>query len=211
MLGGGVAAAVVLTAGAAAFVPEETTNPSEVASPVSPAAPEASAPVTGQPPAANANLGAIDPDDLLEPFKLPPTTQHPSPPSERVTGPPALESVQGIVVHERLAPFLRTLLVEAESAGVSLGGGGFRGRAAQARLRAQNCPDPVASPPEACSPPTARVGESLHEYGLAIDFTADDGLIVDRDHPAYRFLEANSSWTGLVPHPSEPWHWSYRG
>lgn len=132
-------------------------------------------------------------------------------PVEVVNGPPSLENVEGIVVHERLAPFIRTLLDEAEVAGVSLEGGGYRNRSAQQRLRAQNCPDPANSPPSSCSPPTARVGESLHEFGLAIDFTSGGALIVDRTDPAYRFLEANASWSGLEVHPQEPWHWSFGG
>ena len=152
---------------------------------------------------------SLDPDDYVPlvqlgaPFRL-------SVPGERVTGPPAVENVDGIVVHERLAPFIRTLLAEAEVAGVPLEGGGYRDSAAQRRLRAQNCPDPVNSPASACSPPTAKVGQSLHEYGLAIDFTSGGKLILDRSSAAYRFLEANSGWNGLEVHPQEPWHWSYR-
>lgn len=153
---------------------------------------------------------SLDPDTFLPPMSIP----DPEPleiPVELVTGPPVVENADGIVVHERLAPFIRTLLAQAEVAGVSLEGDGYRNRAAQQRLRAQNCPDPVSSPPSSCSPPTARVGESLHEYGLAVDFTSDGVLIVDRAHPAYRFLEANAGWTGLVVHPQEPWHWSFGG
>lgn len=210
LLFGGVAAVLTLTAGAAAFVPDEVPVAPESTSSPAPAAPESSAPANPSEVLASGTV-PLDPDDFLTPLELPPPTEPPGVPSEQVSGPPALESVDGIVVHARLAPLLRTLLAEADMAGLDLGGGGHRDRAAQARLRAQNCPDPVASPAEACSPPTARVGESLHEYGLAIDFTVDGSLLLDREHPAYRFLDANSAWTGLVPHPSEPWHWSYRG
>lgn len=156
------------------------------------------------------NAVTFDPDDVLPPLSIP----EPQPleiEAEVVTGPPVLENVDGIVVHQRLAPILRTLLHQAEIAEVSLEGGGYRDRAAQQRLRAQNCPDPVNSPPSSCSPPTARVGESLHEYGLAIDFTSGGELIVDRSHPAYRFLQANADRFGLVVHPREPWHWSFGG
>lgn len=114
-------------------------------------------------------------------------------------------------MHERLAPILRTLLAQAEIAGVSLEGAGYRDSATQRRLRIQNCPDPVNSPPSSCSPPTARVGESLHEYGTAIDFTSNGQLILDRDHPAYRFLQANAPRLGIEVLPSEPWHWSFGG
>lgn len=166
--------------------------------------------VTADPPTGSWNPATFDLDDVLPPLSIP----EPQPigiEAETVTGLPVLENVDGIVVHERLAPILRTLLHQAEIAEVSLEGGGYRDRAAQQRLRAQNCPDPVASPPSSCSPPTARVGESLHEYGLAIDFTSGGELIVDRTHPAYRFLDANAGRFGLVVHPREPWHWSFGG
>ena len=152
----------------------------------------------------------IDVDSLFPPFAVP----EPRPvevPGEVATGPPALENVEGIVVHQRLAPFIRTLLDQAEVAGVSLEGGGYRDPAAQRRLRIRNCPDPVNSPPSSCTPPTARPGESLHEYGLAVDFTSGGELIVDRDHPAYRFLQANAPTWGIEVHPQEPWHWSFGG
>jgi hypothetical protein len=154
--------------------------------------------------------GPLDADAFLPPLSIP----EPRPreiPVEVASGPPALESVDGIVVHERLAPFIRTLLAEAEVAGVSLEGAGYRDTASQRRLRARNCPDPINSPPSSCSPPTARVGESLHEYGLAVDFTSKGELIVDRDHPAYRFLEANAPGWDIEVHPQEPWHWSFGG
>ena len=151
----------------------------------------------------------FDPDDFLPPVSLPT-----SPPlavaGEVVSGPPVLENAGGIVVHARLAPFIRTLLAEAEVAGIPLEGGGHRDAAKQRRLRAQNCPDPVSSPPSGCSPPTARVGESLHQAGLAIDFTSGGELIRDRNSPAYGFIEANADWMGLRVHPEEPWHWSFR-
>ncbi len=151
----------------------------------------------------------LDPDDFLPPLQVGAPFRL-AIPGEQATGPPAVEDVGGIVVHERLAPFVRTLLAEAEVAGIPLEGGGYRDAGAQRRLRAQNCPDPVNSPASACSPPTAKVGQSLHEYGLAIDFTSGGSLILDRSSAAYRFLQANSGWNGLEVHPQEPWHWSYR-
>ena len=152
----------------------------------------------------------LDPDDFLPPLSIP-ESQPLQIQAEVVTGPPALENVEGIVVHQRLAPIIRTLLNQAEIADVPLEGGGYRDRTAQQRLRVRNCPDPANSPPSSCSPPTARVGESLHEYGLAIDFTSGGELIVDRSHPAYQFLEANTPRFGLEVHPQEPWHWSFGG
>jgi LAS superfamily LD-carboxypeptidase LdcB len=51
----------------------------------------------------------------------------------------------------------------------------------------------------------------MHEQGLAIDFTADGGIITSRSSPAYRWLQANASRYGLYNLPSEPWHWSVNG
>lgn len=158
---------------------------------------------------ASSGAVSLDPGDFVPPVEVG-TPFRLTVPGEYVTGPPSVENVDGIVVHERLAPFIRTLLAEAEVAGVALEGGGYRNSTAQQRLRAQNCPDPVNSPASACSPPTAKVGQSLHEYGLAVDFTSGGELILDRTSAAYRFLEANSGWNGLEVHPQEPWHWSYR-
>lgn len=162
-----------------------------------------------QRPGSRPRSASFDPDDFVPPLELDAPFRL-TVPGEYVTGPPAVENVDGIVVHERLAPFVRTLLAEAEVAGIPLEGGGYRDSTAQRRLRAQNCPDPVSSPASACSPPTAKVGQSLHEYGLAIDFTSRGELILDRSSAAYRFLEANSGWNRLEVHPQEPWHWSYR-
>jgi hypothetical protein len=210
----GAAGALVLalTALAAGGWPSAD-EPGASASPAPPPAPIAAPAVrsTGstQQPGSYPGSVPLDPDvfvpplDIGTPFRL-------AVPDERVTGLPAVENADGIVVHERLAPFIRTLLAEAEVAGVPLEGGGYRDSTAQRRLRAQNCPDPVNSPASACSPPTAKVGQSLHEYGLAIDFTSGGELILDRSSAAYRFLEANSGWNGLEVHPQEPWHWSYR-
>lgn len=95
-------------------------------------------------------------------------------------------------------------------AGVELEGSGYRDVGAQRRLRVANCPDPERSPPSACSPPTALPGTSLHESGLAIDFTSGGELITDPATPEYEFLASNAGWLGLQVHPKEPWHWSYR-
>ena len=145
----------------------------------------------------------------LPPLELPSAEPLPTAP-EALRGPPVVEDANGIVVHERLAPLVRTLLADAEIAGIELEGTGYRDIAAQRRLRAANCPNPATSPAEDCSPPTALPGTSFHESGLAIDFTSGGELITSREHPAYRWLAANAGWIGLRVHPDEPWHWSYR-
>ena len=123
----------------------------------------------------------------------------------------SLSTVGGITVAASIAGQVAGLLNASRSAGLSLGGGGYRDPAAQMAVRQANCPDPVNSPPSACSPPTARVGTSMHERGLAIDFTNNGRLISSRSDPAYVWLSANAGTYGLHNLPSEPWHWSTTG
>jgi len=132
-----------------------------------------------------------------------------------VSVPPAgnvpLRNVRGIWVHESMASELEALLGSASSDGFALGGGGYRNPADQRRLREANCPDPDSSPASSCSPPTARPGQSMHERGLAVDFTYQGRIISSRSSPAYRWLAANAGRFGLKNLPSEPWHWSVNG
>jgi LAS superfamily LD-carboxypeptidase LdcB len=120
-------------------------------------------------------------------------------------------SVRGIVVHSSLAADLEALLAAAEADGITLRGGGYRNPAQQRWLREQHCPDPEHSPASECHPPTARPGQSLHEDGLAIDFTLDGAVITSRSSPGFRWLDANAGRFGLKNLPSEPWHWSTTG
>ena len=123
----------------------------------------------------------------------------------------SLSTVGGITVAASIAGQVAGLLNASRDAGLSLGGGGYRDPAAQMAVRRSNCPDPVNSPPSACSPPTARVGTSMHERGLAIDFTNNGRLISSRSDPAFVWLSANAGTYGLHNLPSEPWHWSTTG
>ena len=123
----------------------------------------------------------------------------------------SLSTVGGITVAASIAGQVAGLLNASRSAGLSLGGGGYRDPAAQMAVRQANCPDPVNSPPSACSPPTARVGTSMHERGLAIDFTNNGRLISSRSDAGYVWLAANAGSYGLYNLPSEPWHWSTTG
>ena len=66
-------------------------------------------------------------------------------------------------------------------------------------------------PPFLCTPPTAIPGSSLHEQGLAIDFTWGSRSIITRDNPAFQWLAANAARFGFYNLPSEPWHWSVSG
>ena len=127
-------------------------------------------------------------------------------------GPIQLATVDGITVAASLAPNLAQLLEASRAAGLSLGGGGYRSAAQQIALRRTNgCPDIYTSPASACRPPTARPGQSMHEQGLAIDFTCSGALIKSRSSPCFQWLAANAASYGLYNLPSEPWHFSING
>jgi chromosome segregation ATPase len=129
----------------------------------------------------------------------------------RTVGNVSLTTVRGITVASEIADELEALLEHAESDGIVLGGGGYRSSASQVRLREQNCPDPANSPPSSCRPPTARPGQSMHERGLAVDFTYNGRVISSRSSPAFQWLSANAGSYGFRNLPSEPWHWSTNG
>ena len=122
-----------------------------------------------------------------------------------------MRNVRGIYVHESIADQLEALLAAAEADGIAFGGGGYRDSADQRRLRQANCPDPESSPASSCRPPTARPGQSMHERGLAVDFTYQGRIISSRSSPGFRWLDANAARFDLYNLPSEPWHWSTNG
>jgi D-alanyl-D-alanine carboxypeptidase len=105
-------------------------------------------------------------------------------------------------------------LLDASAAdGVVLCGGGYRSSAGQIEARQRNgCPDIYNAPPSSCRVPTARPGQSMHERGLAIDFTCNGGgAIGSRSSPCFEWLAANAGSYGFRNLPSEPWHWSTNG
>lgn len=122
--------------------------------------------------------------------------------------------VRGISVDASVGPSLDALLAAADAAGLSLGGSGYRTRDEQIALRRAHCGTSdyavFEMPADGCSPPTARPGESLHESGLAIDFTCN-GVLVNRSDSCFAFLAAKAPSFGLFNLPSEPWHWSTTG
>ena len=97
---------------------------------------------------------------------------------------------------------------------IIFGGGAYRPRTNQITLRIAHCGTSeyliFDAPSSGCSPPTARPGRSQHELGLAIDFT-ENGQILSRSSPGYRWLVENAERYGLKNLPSEPWHWSTTG
>lgn len=128
-----------------------------------------------------------------------------------------LTTVDGITVDAQIAPQVRELLAAAAEAGYSLSGGGWRSADAQVVLRRAHCGESdyatYEMPPSLCSPPTARPGESMHERGLAIDFSCGGLLITDRSSDCYQWLAANAGGYGFIELTSgaEPWHWSTTG
>lgn len=126
-----------------------------------------------------------------------------------VRGNVPLRTVRGITVHADIADELARLLAAAEADGIIFGGGGYRDPAAQQRLRDAHCPSD-SSPSTSCRPPTARPGHSMHERGLAIDFTVN-GRTLTSGSAGYRWLRAHAATYGLHNLPGEPWHWSTNG
>ncbi len=107
------------------------------------------------------------------------------------------------------------LISEGQAAGFTFTGGGYRSHAEQIALRRAHCGpshyDIWEKPASQCSPPTAIPGQSMHEWGLALDISSNGRLINSRNDPAFRWLAANASKYGLINLPSEPWHWSSSG
>ncbi len=121
--------------------------------------------------------------------------------------------VNGIRVHESLAGPLTALLADARADGIVLGGWGYRSSADQIRLRRAHCGSSEYAiwrmPSSQCRPPTARPGASMHERGLAVDFTCNGRPIAGTR--CFRWLQANGARYGLYNLQSEPWHWSTNG
>ena len=121
----------------------------------------------------------------------------------------------GIWVHQSIVGNVSRLLSAASAAGVPLAGGGYRDPSGQIAVRKNNCGTSdyaiYQMPASQCRPPTARPGTSMHERGLAIDFTYNGRIIGSRSGPAWTWLKANAASYGLYNLPSEPWHWSTSG
>jgi hypothetical protein len=106
------------------------------------------------------------------------------------------------------------LLTAAAEAGITMCGMGYRDPADQIAVRRSNCGSSQYAiwqmPASYCSPPTARPGTSMHEQGLAIDFTVGGGTI-GYGSAAYDWLKAHAADYGLSNLIGEPWHWSTNG
>ena len=143
----------------------------------------------------------------------------PRPSGGRAPGSPVasdqITSVRGVRVHTSIADQVGRLLSAAADDGVNLSGTGYRSSDGQIATRRSNCGsssyDVYQKPASQCRPPTARPGSSMHERGLAIDFTYNGSLISSRSSPGYKWLAANAGRFGMFNLPSEPWHWSTTG
>jgi peptidoglycan hydrolase CwlO-like protein len=109
-----------------------------------------------------------------------------------------------ITVDSSIASNVQSLL-NASPDDIALCGWGWRSSQQQQELwDAHHCDT-------GCSVPTAPPGSSMHERGLAIDFTTHGQTIPSHSSPAFQWLSANASSYGLYNLPSEPWHWSTNG
>jgi LAS superfamily LD-carboxypeptidase LdcB len=131
-----------------------------------------------------------------------------------ITGSGSIVSVGGIQVHQSIAGNLQSLLSAAAADGVQLSGSGFRDPAGQISVRRNNCGSSnyaiYQMPASSCRPPTARPGSSMHEQGLAVDFT-QGGSTLTRGSSGFQWMRANAGRFGFRNLPSEPWHWSTNG
>lgn len=121
----------------------------------------------------------------------------------------------GIRVHVSIVDNVKRLLAAASAAGLDLGGGGYRDPASQIAIRKSNCGTSnyaiYQMPASRCHPPTAIPGDSMHEKGLAIDFTNNGDLIKSHSNAAYVWLNSHAATYGFYNLPSESWHWSTNG
>ena len=158
------------------------------------------------------------PPEAAPPDSAPPDAMPPEPGTSGAFGepaaPPDIVSVRGIRVALPLAPRLAALLAAAAIDGVSLFGSGYRSRDRQIELRRRHCGpthyDLWQRRSSECRPPTATPGRSMHERGLAVDFT-QNGRALTRESSGFQWLMRNAARFGLKNLPSEPWHWSVNG
>lgn len=112
--------------------------------------------------------------------------------------------------------YLRMVARAAED-GIALVGTGHRTAQRQLSLRYSNCDTANSSLVEVfggwlrCTPPTAPVGTSLHQYGYAIDFVDSHGASLTIESREFAWLHDHAWRWGFYNLVSEPWHWSTTG
>jgi septal ring factor EnvC (AmiA/AmiB activator) len=190
----------------------EAASPAPAASPTTAAPAAPAAPATTSPPAP-ATTAPPAPTTTAPPAPPPPPPAPEPDPPTFVS--PGLSNVRGIIVASSIAGQLSAMLAAADADGISLSGGGYRDPAQQIALRRAHCGSSYYAiyqmPASQCSPPTAIPGTSMHEQGLAIDFTYGGSVISSHSSPAFQWLAAHASTYGFFNLPSEPWHWSVNG
>jgi LAS superfamily LD-carboxypeptidase LdcB len=126
-----------------------------------------------------------------------------------------LVSVDGIKVDASIAAALGRMIAAAAADGFVLRGNGYRSASAQIAVRRNNCGssqyDIWQKPASVCHPPAARPGTSMHEKGLAIDFTCNGSLITSYGSACYAWMRAHAPSFGFLNRPGEAWHWSVNG
>jgi len=116
-----------------------------------------------------------------------------------------------INVCKTLATNLTAMLTAAKSSNIILVGYGSRSTQRQKQLRiSHGCPNDT-TPASSCQPPTARPGRSMHERGMAIDFSCNGTSITNHSNSCYVWLTAHAAQYGFKNLSSEPWHWSVNG
>lgn len=131
-----------------------------------------------------------------------------------------------IWVNASWSPTISAMFAEARAAGIDVRGGAWRDPATQVRLYRDNCGNGARR----CNPPTAPPGTSMHEYGLAIDFShitetcgVARGIRTCPQSATYRWLvdnavesrdgptAATARYRDVIKLSSEAWHWSFNG
>jgi D-alanyl-D-alanine carboxypeptidase len=161
-------------------------------------------------------------DRPTPPSDSPPRIPAVAPPSSVVrSAPGGLATVTcphggSVTVAGSIADNVQALLNAAANDGVSLCAvSGWRSPEKQIELRREHCGSSNYAiyymPASRCSPPTARPGSSMHERGLAIDFSCNGGGAIRYGNSCWNWLAAHANDYGLYNLPSEPWHWSTSG
>ncbi|HVT77776.1 MAG TPA: M15 family metallopeptidase [Acidimicrobiales bacterium] len=127
----------------------------------------------------------------------------------------SLTTVHGITVATSIADNLGRMLDAADADGYHFSGSGYRSAEGQIALRRAHCGsssyDVYDKPASQCHPPTARPGTSMHEQGLAVDFSYNGSVINSHSNPGFQWLRGHASRYGFYNLPSEAWHWSVNG
>ncbi len=121
-----------------------------------------------------------------------------------------LLDIEGHKVNKFIYLQTKSVLKNARDAGKELElSSTFRDCKEQKILRSANCAS-SSLPAESCSPPTEKAGESLHNYGMAIDFSCK-GYSIFESSPCYKWMQENGSKFKFKQRDREPWHWSLTG